>query len=118
VLGELLADYDRFYPAIQNVEGASIADHADDPATPLDDLWGELSLPILAFASSGMGNDWVMGAFYSATASGSPDVTLHLLEGWGHLDVIVGEHARREVYEPTLEWLRVRAQGVRSSATP
>lgn len=110
VLGRLMADYDRYYPAVQNVEGASIADHADDPATSIDDDWGELDLPILAFSSSGMGTDWVMGAFYSATASGSQDVTLHLLEGYGHLDVIAGEHARQEVFEPTLEWMRERAK--------
>jgi alpha-beta hydrolase superfamily lysophospholipase len=109
VLARLLADYDRYYPAVQTAEGNAIADWADDPGTPLDDAWGELELPILAFASSGMGNDWVMNAFWSATASGSADVSLHLLEGYGHLDVIVGEHARRDVFEPALEWLRSRA---------
>ncbi|HVS13132.1 MAG TPA: hypothetical protein VMV46_04365 [Thermoanaerobaculia bacterium] len=109
VLGRLLAGYDRYYPAIQTAEGNAIADWADEPGTPLDDAWGELELPILAFASSGMGTDWVMNAFWSATESGSEDVTLHLLEGYGHLDVIVGEHAREEVYEPTLEWMRSRA---------
>ena len=52
VLARLLAGYDRFYPRVQNPEGRSIADHADDPTTPIDDRWGELTLPILYFAEA------------------------------------------------------------------
>jgi hypothetical protein len=108
-LARLLAGYDRYYPTIQDVEGRSLADRDDDPRTPIDDLWGELRTPVLSFNSSGMGGDWLLSGLYSAEKSGSPDVTLNLLERYGHLDVLVGETARRDVYEPVLEWLRVRA---------
>lgn len=109
VLARLLAGYDRYYPAIQDVEGRGIGDHDDDPRTPIDDRWGELALPILNVTGTGMGGDWVLNSIYSADKSGSPDVTLVVLERYGHLDVIVGEKARREVYEPALEWIRARS---------
>jgi pimeloyl-ACP methyl ester carboxylesterase len=109
VLATLLAHYDRYYPAVQDVDGKSIADHADDPRTALDDRWGKLKTPVLLFASTGMGGDWLLNAIYSADKSGSSDVTLNVLERYGHLDVIVGEQAQHDVYEPTLQWLRAHA---------
>jgi hypothetical protein len=42
----------------------------------------------------------------SAAATGSSDVTVTRLKGWGHLDVICGTHAEGEVYAPLLAWLR------------
>ena len=42
----------------------------------------------------------------SAAATGSNDVTVKRLDGWGHLDVVCGSRAEREVYTPVLAWLR------------
>ena len=109
VLARLLADYDRYYPTIQNVESASIAEFDDDPGTPIDDRWGELSLPILYFGATGMGSEWLLDGIYSAGKSGSSDVTLHVLENHGHLDVLVGERSRELVFEPALAWLRLHS---------
>lgn len=109
VLATLLGHYDRYYPAVQDVDGRSIADHPDDTRTALDDRWGSLKTPVLLYASTGMGGDWLLNAIYSADKSGSTDVTLNVLERYGHLDVIVGEQARHDVYEPTLQWLRTHA---------
>jgi len=108
VLARLLAGYDRYYPTLQDVEGRSIADRDDDPATPIDDAWGETDVPVLYFGSTGMGADWLMNGIYSASRSGAQDVTLNVLERYGHLDVLVGENARREVFEPTLVWIAKR----------
>ena len=47
ILARLLEGYDRYYPAIQNVESAAIADYDDHPSFEIDDRWGELELPIL-----------------------------------------------------------------------
>lgn len=110
VLASLLGGYDRYYPAVQDVDGRSIADRDDDPKTPVDDKWGELKLPILLFASTGMGGDFLLNAIYSADKSGSTDVTLNVLERYGHLDVLVGEHAQKDVFQPTFEWIKTRAQ--------
>jgi len=109
VLGRLLAGYDRYYPAVQDPEGKRMGDRDDDPSTPLDDLWGEMKTPILYFGNARMPGDWLLNGIYSAQKSGSPDVTLNVLKGYGHLDVLVGGHARREVFEPTLAWIKSRA---------
>jgi hypothetical protein len=109
VLARLLAGYDRYYPAVQDVDGRAIADREDDPATPLDDLWGEMKAPILYFGATGMGTEWLLDGIHSAGASGSKDVTVNVLERYGHLDVLVGEYARRDVYEPVLAWILRRA---------
>lgn len=109
VLGRLLAGYDRYYPAVQDPEAKRVGDRDDDPLTPLDDAWGEMKTPILYFGNARMPGDWLLNGIYSAQKSGSPDVTLNVLEGYGHLDVLVSDHARREVFEPTLAWIRSRA---------
>jgi pimeloyl-ACP methyl ester carboxylesterase len=116
VLATLLYGYDRYYPAIQEIEAKSIADHADDPDTHLDDGWGQLRLPIIVFASTGMGANWTRDVLYSANRSGSHDVEAHVLDRYGHLDVVVGENARIRVYRPILAWLHAHG-GSRSART-
>jgi pimeloyl-ACP methyl ester carboxylesterase len=109
VLATLMRDYDRYYPAIQDIEGKRMAALADDPATPLDDGWGEMTVPILAFTSTGMGADWQANIRHSAEASGSKDVTVQVLQNYGHLDVLVAEEAPRTVFQPVLDWVTARA---------
>ena len=108
ILGQLLAGYDRYYPAVQDPEAKRMGDRDDDPKTALDDLWGEMKLPILYFGNARMPGDWLLNGIYSAQKSGSSDVTVNVLEGYGHLDVLVSDHARREVFEPTLAWIKSR----------
>jgi len=118
VLARLLADYDRYYPAVQNLESASIADSLDDPATSVDDGWGELRLPILYFGATGMGTEWLLDGIYSAGKSGSKDVTVHVLENHGHLDVLVGERSLELVFAPILSWLQQRTTHQDSTRRP
>jgi pimeloyl-ACP methyl ester carboxylesterase len=110
VLAQLLEGYDRYYPTAQDVEGRSIADRDDDPASPLDDAWGEMKTPVLYFGSTGMGGDFLLNGIYTAYKSGSPDVTLNVLEKYGHLDVVAGDRARAEVFEPILVWITKRTK--------
>jgi hypothetical protein len=109
-VSRLLVGYDRWYPAIQNVEGRAIASVADDPDTKVDDNFGKWTVPVLFFGSTGMGADFLLNGIYSAAKSGSKDVTLNVLEGYGHLDIVVGEKARADVFEPTLAWILERAR--------
>jgi pimeloyl-ACP methyl ester carboxylesterase len=109
-VSRLLVGYDRWYPAIQNVEGRAIASVADDPDTKVDDNFGKWTVPVLFFGSTGMGADFLMNGIYSAAKSGSKDVTLNVLERYGHLDIVVGEKARADVFEPTLAWILERAR--------
>ena len=93
-------------PRFRMPEQKRMDDRDDDPKTPLDDLWGEMKMPILYFGNARMPGDWLLNGIYSAQKSGSPDVTINVLEGYGHLDVLVSDHARRDVFEPTLAWIR------------
>jgi hypothetical protein len=107
VLARLMIGYDRYYPAVQNVDGQAIAAVRNAPHTPIDDCWGEMQLPILAVEAErfrGMG----IAARYSAEQSGSADVEVITLAGYGHLDVLVGRTAQEQVFEPVLRWISAR----------
>ncbi|MDH5738253.1 MAG: hypothetical protein OEZ23_08065, partial [Gammaproteobacteria bacterium] len=116
-LATLMENYDRYYPAVQNIDNASIASVADDPSTPVDNGWGEIRMPVLYMGASRMGAEHLLDGIYSAGKSGSGDVTIYVLEDYGHLDVLVAENAQQDVYTPLLRWLLgrlpVRDPGVR-----
>jgi pimeloyl-ACP methyl ester carboxylesterase len=98
VLARVLIGYDRWWPAVQNY---------DNPfdASALARL-NVSKIPVIAFASTNISSQWPSMVADSAAATGSADVTVKRLAGWGHLDVICGTHAEREVYAPLLAWLR------------
>lgn len=111
-LAAAMADYDRFFPAIQNVEGRAIADQANDPATTLDDHFGKMTMPVIYFGSTGMGPDNLMSGIYSASKCGSKDVTINVLERYGHVDVLYANHARRDVYAVIDRWIHGHLEAV------
>jgi pimeloyl-ACP methyl ester carboxylesterase len=91
-LATLLASYDRWWPR------AALATTA--PPQP------ERPIPVLAFASTNLGADWVRRVRRAAEAYGGPQATVRELPRYGHLDVLVGRNAARDVFEPSLAWLR------------
>lgn len=106
VLAELMDDYDRYYPKVQDLEARAAAAVMDHPALAVDDGWSELRKPVIFFGSTGMGSEFLLGGVHSAAHVGGPRAQIHVLEGYGHLDVLVAEEARQEVFEPLLEWLQ------------
>ncbi|MDA0789801.1 MAG: hypothetical protein O2780_10140 [Proteobacteria bacterium] len=108
VLGQYFRNWDWYFPSIQNLEGRSLSSHRDDPHTALDDHFGRMRLPILWFGSSGMGAESILAGVYSAVRSGSPDVSLHVLNGYGHTDVLVASRAKEEVYSVIVRWISER----------
>lgn len=109
VLATLLAGYDRFYPAIQDIEGRALSDFDDHPALPYDDKLLEVDVPVLTFNSTGMGVQFLLSGISTAERLATDDVSVHVLEGYGHLDVLVGTRAAEEVFEPTYRWIQSRA---------
>jgi dienelactone hydrolase len=100
VLARMLADYDRYWPTIQDYENPfSAADRARLAAS---------KIPVIAFSSTNIGAKWPSRVAQSASATGSSDVTVKTLTGWGHLDVICGTQAEVRVYMPALLFLRQR----------
>lgn len=91
-LSKLLQRYDRWWP--RAMLGGSAP---PDPARPL---------PVLAFASTRLGPGWVARVRESAQAFGGPQAMVRELPAYGHLDVLVGGSAAREVFTPALRWLQ------------
>lgn len=108
ILAKHMADFDWYYPRVQDIEGRSLASRADDPNTDLDNHFGKMKLPILYFGSGNFGAISLLNGIYSAAHSGSKDVTVNVLEGYGHQDVLVATSAKEEVYEVVLEWIKNR----------
>ena len=91
LLATLLASYDRWWPRAA----------LDAPAPPRP----RRTLPVLAFASTALGAEWVKRVRDSADAYGGPSATVRDLPGYGHLDVLVGRRAANDVFEPARAWL-------------
>ena len=98
VLARVLFGYDRWWPAVQDY---------DNPfdASALARLRAS-KIPVIAFASTNVSAQWPAMVAESAAATGSTEVTVKRLDGWGHLDVVCGTRAESEVYAPLLAWLR------------
>jgi dienelactone hydrolase len=108
VLARMLASYDRYWPTVQDYENSfTPADRARLAAS---------RIPVLAFSSTNIGARWPQQVAQSASATGSTDVTVKTLAGWGHLDVLCGTHAQAEVFMPTLQFVATHASEI--SARP
>jgi pimeloyl-ACP methyl ester carboxylesterase len=98
VLARVLIGYDRWWPAVQDYDNPFDASVLAQLKTS--------KIPVIAFASTNISARWPAMVAQSAAATGSTDVTVKRLAGWGHLDVICGTHAENAVYAPLLAWLR------------
>lgn len=90
IVAVLLASYDRWWP-----RGATSAGAVQPSRT----------LPVLAFSNGQMGSDWQNGVRSSAQAFGGGKADVRVLPGLGHLDVLVGKQAVRDVFEPARTWM-------------
>lgn len=91
VLARLLDSYDRWWPRA-TLDGSG----ARGPRR---------KLPVIAFASSNMGPQWVERVKDGAEDFGGDRTEFHELPLHGHLDVLIGRLAAGEVYEPVRRWL-------------
>ena len=96
VLAALLAGYDRWWPR------AAVTAGPVQPSRPL---------PVLAFASAQTGEQWTERVRASAQAFGGGQAEVRVLAKHGHLDVLVGTQAVRNVYEPARAWMLGRFGG-------
>ena len=67
-----------------------------------------LDWPLSAY-STGMGLQFLLSGISTAERLATEDVSVHVLEGYGHLDVLVGTRAVEDVFEPTYRWIESRA---------
>jgi pimeloyl-ACP methyl ester carboxylesterase len=107
VLAGVLIRYDRYWPNVQDYE---------DSFTPLmATTLRKSKIPVLAFSSTNIAPDWTQRVAKSAASTGSRDITVKILHNWGHLDVICGTLAERQVFASTLLWLRGHSQAASDS---
>ncbi len=106
ILATEMRAYDWYYPSIQSIDARSISSQIDDPNTYVDDHLGKKQVPVLYFGSGRAGADNLMHGIYSAKLLGDQDVTINVLENYGHLDVLFSEQAAEEVYDVILDWIR------------
>ncbi len=117
VLAAEMRGYDWFFPTIQELNRRALVSVADDPGTYLDDHFGETDLPVLYFGSGNMGPDALLNGIYSAANLGGRDVSIHVLENYGHLDVLFAYDAQEEVYAVMLDWLVDRSLNPRAMSS-
>ncbi len=70
--------------------------------SPYDDHLSEITVPVLYVGGEngfgGYGN-------YTTTLLGSDDVTIHIVPGHAHVDILYADNAESEVWNPIYEWL-------------
>ena len=100
-LAQVLLTYDRYWPAVQDYE---------DPLTPaLETEFGRIENPRAGLQQHQYGPRWservkALGVGDRCQSGGRDPA-----HGWGHLDVLCGTYAKKQVYAPTLAWLRQHA---------
>ncbi|HUA33931.1 MAG TPA: hypothetical protein VMA09_10030 [Candidatus Binataceae bacterium] len=98
VLARLLITYDRYWPTVQD---------GDNPFTSeLLEALKSSKIPVIAFASTNFGKSWPTLVTESAKSTGTSAPAVKTLQGWGHLDVIVGTNSEQEVYVPVAAFIK------------
>ena len=101
------SNFTRYWPTIQDVEGAQLRAYSggDCPFLDYDDHLADL--PMIAFLSELFCPGGACQAL-PGNMTLSDDVTIKYLPGYGHLDVYAGTHSRDDVKQPMLEWMNAR----------
>jgi hypothetical protein len=108
VLARLLLNEDRYWPRVQNHGGFDFKRHLAGSSFDYEKALTVMNVPILAFASGNMNKaeiPWAERIEYTARATATQDVQYHLLENWGHLDMMFGTKAQQEVFQPIVDWI-------------
>lgn len=114
VLVKTLNEFARYYPSIQTLEDLQMQAYADVPYFDYDD--NPIDLPMIAFLTPYIGcmfNNCLMDTLPNKTIN--DDVTINLLAGYGHMDVLFGKDSLTDVKQPLLDWLNTHAQAVGAS---
>lgn len=115
VLVKAVNEFSRYYPHIQTLEDSQMEAYDDVPYFDYDD--NDIYLPMVAFLTNYVGcaySNCLMDIFPYVTRS--DDVTVHLLQGYGHMDVMFGKDSLTDVKQPLLDWLNAHMDGGSSQA--
>ncbi len=70
--------------------------------SPYDDHLSEITVPVLYVGGA---NGFGGYGIYTTTLLGSDDVTIHIVPGHAHVDILYADNAESEVWNPIYEWL-------------
>jgi len=105
----------RYWPYIQDLEGAFMANYLVNPY--LDYQNPNINLPVIFFASelSCFGGSCLTQQHQQQPynpnyqpLTRSKDITTTYLPGYGHLDVFSGTHSLQDIKQPALNWMNQR----------
>ncbi len=102
VLAPVLITYDRYWPNVQDYENPFSKERIE--------ALENSHAPVIAFSSTNFGAHWPVMVKDSAHSTGSKDVTVTSLHGWGHLDVLCGNEAAHSVFARVVEWIKMRSK--------
>jgi acetyl esterase/lipase len=111
MLARVFKNQDRYWPRVQNHGGFNLQRHLAGTQFNYAQALDAMNTPVLAFASGNMDNAgilWSERVHFTAQTLSTTDAQFHLLEDWGHLDVLWGTMAAQEVFSPVAEWITQR----------
>lgn len=100
-----------YWPLVDYAEDAYIGNWNGRPPEPELQFYDnicEVDVPLIVFASEEFTTALGMQFWYKQLGPvmvKSTDTEFHLLQNFGHIDVLLGEHAKQEVFEPFHAWL-------------
>jgi len=97
-LARVLITFDRYWPAVQDYEDSFTS-------AAIVALKGS-HIPVFAFSSTNIAPDWSERVAQSAASTDGLKTHVTILKGWGHLDVICGTRAEREVFKPAIDSIK------------
>lgn len=109
ILVDMVANFTRYWPAIQDLEGSQLEAYPEGtcPFLDYDDNISAVTLPIIFFGGEFACPGGVCTTL-PANKTASTDVTVKYLPGFGHLDVFGGTHSLEEVKQPLFDWMEAR----------
>jgi pimeloyl-ACP methyl ester carboxylesterase len=105
ILARILRHQDRYWPRVQNHGGFEFHRHLAKATFDYERALHEINVPILAFTNGNVGPEWEERVEYSGRATAAKDVQYRVLLQWGHLDVLLGNYAAQEVFQPVSDWM-------------
>ncbi len=101
-----LESHDGYWPMVQVLEARAISYGYTDEQLPRYDRGLEtIAVPLLNVVALGRGESHHLRNLYSSRLCTQAAQTELLLEGFGHLDVIVCPQVEQKVMQPILQWL-------------
>jgi pimeloyl-ACP methyl ester carboxylesterase len=110
ILVKAINEFSRYYPHIQSLEDTQMEAYDDVPYFDYDD--NDIYLPTIAFLTRYIGCPYdicLMDILPNITRS--QDITINLLSGYGHMDIMFGKNSLTDVKQPLLAWLNAHMNG-------